>query len=383
MKFPISHIRFFLMSHGWQLVDKAKFNEHLLLFTNIRFPGRELSLPNNESAADYEDAVSILLAKLAAIEKQTTEKLIREIASARESQLPNSVDSLILRVVQPCVDGEGIPLTLARTALTETEVLILAANCQAQKPATYYRRIDNRLSSALLARAVFNHTRYGSFVLSVSCPILAAGEQLPLGLETNDLPQTRKTFLALHTGIAELESALHQRKHIQFADDVLASINPHLSANIAQAVGNIAASDTGGGVEFGFTWSELIQPEADRFSQKAVKFSQNDTAQIFEVADRLRPQEASHTNRFVGTVEALRGDLTEGGRRAGWIELALILPDVGWIRAAAELTEDQYTKADAAHISGAQFIAITGTVEPRPRVWVFSSIELFEQVASP
>jgi hypothetical protein len=383
MKFPISHITHLLISHGWRAVERAKFNEHLLLFTNARFPNRELSLPKKESASDYEDAVSILLSKLAALEKQSIEKLTREIGTAREGQLPHSADSFILRIVQPSDDGEGIPLTLARTALTETEVLILAASCQTQKPETYYRRIDNKISNALLERAVFNHTRYGSFVLSVSCPILSTGEQLPLGLEKNDLPVTRKTFLALHTGIAELESAVSERKHIQFANDVLASTSPHVSANIAQAIGNIAASDTGGGVEFGFAWSELIVPTAESYLKEAVLFSQNDAAQIYEVAERLRPQEASHTNRFIGTVEALRGDLTEGGRRAGWIELALNLPEVGWVRATAALSADQYKEADTAHISGAQFIAITGTLEPRPRVWIFSAIEKFERVASP
>jgi hypothetical protein len=382
MKFPISHITHLLKSHGWQEVKRAQFNEHLLLFTNVNFPNRELSLPNKESASDYDDAVSILISKLAALEKQPTEKLVREIGTARAGQLPQSADSLVLRVIQPSEDGEGIPLTLARTALTETEILILAANCQAQKPETYYRRIDNKISNALLERAIFNHTRYGSFVLSVSCPILATGEQLPLGLEINDLPVTRKTFLTLHTGIAELEAAISERRHIQFADDVLASTSPRVSANIAQAIGNIAASDTGGGVEFGFTWSELIKPTAADYLARVVHFSQNDAAQIYEVAERLRPQEAAHTNRFIGTVEALRGDLVDDGRRAGWVELALKLPKAGWIRAAANLSADQYKEADTAHINGAQFIAITGTIEPRPRVWIFSAIEKFEKVTS-
>lgn len=155
-----------------------------------------------------------------------------------------------------------------------------------------------------------------------------------------------------------------------------------MSANIAQAIGNIAASDTGGGVEFGFAWSELIKPTAEDYAERVVHFSQNDAAQIYEVAERLRPQEATHTNRFIGTVEALRDDIIDGGRRAGWVELALNLRDIGWIRAAAELSADQYKEADTAHINGAQFIAITGTVEQRPRVWIFSAVEKFERVAS-
>lgn len=383
MKFPISNILILLTSRGWSSVENLSFKENLFLFTNPSFPNRELTLPTKENASDYEDALMLLLSKLAAIEKQPIENLVREMETVREGHLPLSADSLVLRIVKAIDDGEGIPLTLARTALTETEVLIMAASCQAQKPATYYRRIDNKISSALLERAVFNHTRYGSFILSVSCPILAPGEQLQLGLERNDLPVTRKAFNSLHAGIGELEAAILDKKHIQFADDILVSTNPLVSANLTQAIGNIAASDTGGGVEFGFSWSELIKPSVDNDSRKIVTFSRNDAAQIYEIAERLRPQEAALTNRFVGTVEALRGDLTDGGKRAGWIELALLLPDIGWIRATAELTEAEYKLADAAHIDGAQFVAITGTVEPRPRVWMFSSIEKFELIASP
>lgn len=383
MKFPISHITVLLTSHGWKKTERGSFSDHLLLFTNHNFPSRELTLPVQEDAPDYEDALSLLLSKLASIEKQPFENLVKELETTREGHLPLSADSLILRIVKPTNDGDGIPLTLARTALVETEVLIMAASCQAERPATYYRRIDNKVSNSLLDRAVFNHTRYGSFILSVSCPLLAVGEQLQLGLEQTDLPITRKAFYALYTGIGGLEAAIADRKHVQFANDILGSTTPLISANLAQAIGNIAASDTGGGVEFGISWSELIKPTIGNDPDRVMAFSHNDAAQLYEVAEKLRPQEAAHKNRFVGTVEALRGDLTDGGKRAGWIELALLLPDIGWIRATAELTEAQYKLADAAHINGAQFVAITGTVEPRPRVWVFSSIEQFEHVASP
>lgn len=383
MKFPISHIAVLLTSHGWRKTENSRFSDHLLLFTNPNFPKRELSLPIHENAPDYEDAVSLLLSKLATIEKQPFEKLTKELETVREGHLPLSSDSLVLRVVKPTDDGDGIPLMLARTALSETEILIMTASCQAEKPKTYYRRIDNRVSNSLLERAVFNHTRYGSFILSVSCPLLMYGEQLQLGLDQTDLPITRKAFQALYAGIGELEKAITDRKHIQFADDILSSAHPLISANLAQAVGNIAASDTGGGLEFGFSWSELIKPTVGNDPGRVVTFSSNDSAQLYEVAEKLRPKEASLTNRFIGTVEALRGDVTSADKRAGKIELSLHIPDIGWIRAAAELSEEQYKIANSAHISGAQFVAIRGTLEPKPRVWVFSSIEHFEHVTSP
>ncbi len=383
MKLPITNVKNLLRSHGWQLKEKHTNSDKFFLFRNPLYESRELTLPTKEDAPDYSDAVSILLNKLAAIENTLVEKLIREIEKATYDQLPDSSDDLILRVVKPTEDGEAIPLTLARTALEEAEVLILTGSCHAQNPKPYYRLIGNKTSNSLLERAFFNHTQHGSFVLTVSCPILAIGEQYLLSLETTDLPITRKSFLAIRNGISELQSAISNEKYIELAKDTLLSKNPLLSANLAQAIGNIVASDTGGGIEFAFNFSELVQPPENFEKNKSFAFTRENAKKIYEFAATLRPQEKPLKNRFIGTVEALRGDLNDDGKRAGVVELALLIPEIGWTRATAELDAVAYKLADSAHINGAQFVAITGTLEPRPRVWVFSSIDSFEHVASP
>lgn len=382
MKLPISQIKNLLASRGWNEDKKDSFSNRLIFFSNPRYLKRELVLPQTENAPDYEEAVSILLNKLATIEDVGLDKLIREAEKARENHLPNSNDDLFFRIITPTNDGEAIPLTLASTALSEAEILVLAGSSQAQTPKTYHRRIDNKISNSLLDRTFFNHTSHGSFVLTISCPVLAEGEQLQLGFESKDLSIARSAFLSIQLGLSALQSAINDNKHIEFAEDTLRSDNPEVSANLTQSIGNIVAADRGDGIEFGFNWSTIIDPPKNNTEIPFI-FHHEDAKSLYEVAEKLRPLQAPLTNRFIGTVEALRGNLNDDGKRAGSIELNLLVQDVGWIRASAELDVDSYKMADAAHINGAQFVAINGTLEPRPRVWIFVAINSFEFIQSP
>ncbi|MEO7886642.1 MAG: hypothetical protein ABI893_05605 [Polaromonas sp.] len=383
MNLNLTQLQIFLRSHGWMNSDVARFSEHVVVFTNPQHPDRELTLPTKETAPDYQDAMHVMFSKLASLEHRSIALLVREAEDAKDGHLPETSDDLILRIVRPSQDGDAIPLTLARTALKETEVLLMTSNCQALKPAPYYRRIDNKSSTSLVDRAVFNHTRHGSFVLTVSCPLLSEGEQLNLLWDNSNLPITRRSFLALHKGLEDLSSAIANERWEEFTADTLASTYPSVSANLSDAVGNIAASEEGGGIEIGFRWSPLVVAPVLSNAEKTFLFTKSNATQLYSIAAKLRPKESSLTNRFIGTVEALRGDLIDE-KRSGWVELALLIPNIGIVRATAELNAQQYQIADQAHIDGAhQFIAITGTVEPRPRVWVFSVVQDFEAVNSP
>src|SRR6185369_1445235 len=128
-------------------------------------------------------------------------------------------------------------------------------------------------------------------------------------------------------------------------------------------------------VGFSFEWSGVVPLPSTINQSKVFPFTNHDTDTLIEVATMLRPEEKPLDGRFVGTVEALRGNLVSSGERAGWVELLLLISDRGWTRAIAELTMDQYREADRAHIAGSQFVSIVGTIEPRTRVWRFSVVE--------
>lgn len=377
MRLPLQNIKYFLQSRGWSLEDTKESTRNLLVYSNERHPKRELILPIREDAPDFNDAAANIVSKLAAIEQKSAESIHREILIAKAEHTPQSFDKLTLRIIKAVEDGESIPLMLAKSAISEVETLIMTASCQAERPAKFYRRINNKLSNTLIEKTTFNHTRYGSFMLSVSCPLLSKGEQLPLGLDKSNLPPARKAFSTLQESISLLHETIAERKHTQLALDIATQENPIISANLIESIANIAASDTGGGIHFGFEWSSLIQAPASK-SDRSLIFQKEDANPLYEIVTALRPKEAIESNRFIGTVEVLRGNLAEDGHRAGWVELSVLHPSVGWIRAAAELDAANYKIADQAHINGAQFVAITGTIEPRPRVWAFLSVHKFE-----
>jgi hypothetical protein len=379
MRLKLDQLEKLLDLHGWkkQLNDSTP---QISIFHNALHEGREFILPIRDDASDYEDSSLFLLNKLAKIERTTVEKLIYE-ARFNEGDAPLSSDDMILRVVKTQDGEKSIPFKLANEVIRETENLLLAGSCQAENPKIHYRRMNNKISGELLNKAKFNHTKQGSFILSVSCPLISIGEQFPLGLDEKNYPATRKAFLTLSKGIKLLhEAAVENRLH-ELVLDSINSKSPLISANLAEALANISASDNGEGIQLSFKWSGLIHtPELELYSQP-YQFEQRLSESLYTAATKLKPQQEPLTKRFIGTVEALKGDLTDKGQRAGLIEVLLLVPEVGPVRALAQLDVEAYKLADAAHINGAQHIAITGTLEPRPRLWVFTEITLFEEIS--
>lgn len=366
----------FLQRRGWRPADFDSRPMPLLAFDHPNFPLRQLAFPETELAPDYDDAVSVLLEKLASLEGVSIETLRREAEKLWDGGISESVDSYSIRILQTGNDDDGIPLSMARTCLQESEVLLMSASCQAETPAPYYRRIDNRISNALIDRTIFNHTRRGSFVLTVSCGIAASGEQLNLDLNSVGGTKSRRAFTSLYRGVVELSSVIHDGRAEEFARDTAISVAPIVSANLCEALGNLVSSSPADGLSIGFSWSPLLPLPKDFHDLMEVSYQREMASTLYQISTALLPEEETRTDTFIGTVEALRGDLDASGGRAGWVEFLLFnIVDNRPIRASAYLDATQYKVADEAHIAGAQEVAITGTLEPRPRVWYLRDIK--------
>lgn len=377
MRLSPAQIVSFLVQRGWvnRLVDNLP--DDLAIFENENFPSRQLTVQKNESAPDFQEALELVVSKLAFMESVSTDAIRRELEKASD-QIDESADACLIKILDLSEDSESIPLFVARASIVESEMLLMAASCQSEKPAHYYRRIDNKLSNAIARRAVFNHTRKGSFILTVSCGILAKGEQLGFGVDPKEWTATRRTYAALSRGITQLESVILDNRAEEFTKDMLASKEPIVSSNFCESLGNLVMSNYGKGLEFSFLWSPVIKIPSDLGGSRPIHFVPEMADTLYKISTGLLPEEKPQTARFVGTVEALRGDLDHDGERAGWVEFSIVLEDGRGVRASAYLTASQYKRADEAHIAGAQRVAITGTLEPRPRVWSFSEVIRFE-----
>lgn len=362
----------FLNARGWQ-IRPTEYSDKVNLFTNVRFPDRQLWLPKSDKAPDYIDSVELVFSKISQLENRPSYELISEAERFNVESIPEFFDALSLRVLNSDYQNESIPLRLAVTTISEAEVLLMASNCQALNPQSSYRRIQNKYSHSLIDNAVFNHTRKGSFILNISCTHLNSGEQLPLIDDAQSWTATRKTFVALSRSLTTLHNVIIENRVDEFTKDVLASIHPPISANVCEAMGNLMLSSLDP-IEFSFNWSPMFILPDDVDKNRMVNFDHSSAYKFYDISRGLLPDEESISGEFFGTVEALRGDLNSG-EREGWIELLIYRPDIDVsIRASAYLNSLDYKLADEAHIAGAQKLRIIGTLEPRPRVWSFSEI---------
>jgi len=377
----LAAIDLLLTSRGWSSDGDAGGSLPVRLYRNRLYPGRQFTLPVSSIAPDFQDAVTTVLRKLADLEHTSPSQLAREAELAGPDHVPDSDDALVLRIVRPSGENEeAIPLSMARIAVEEAETLLLVGGRLAEAPASHYKRVDTRATQALVERAVFNHTRRGSFVLSVSCPVVAKWEQLGLDIDLGSTTQTRRTFGAIYSGIEELRGAMDEGRLDELTQDTLSSDRPVIAANLVECIANIVSAPVGELVAFAFEWSGVIPLSSKIRASSSFSFVPDEAKPLYAAAAKLRPLDERLSGRFVGTVEALRGDLVDPGQRAGWVELLVHLPTRGWTRASAELNRDQYMHADKAHIAGSQFVSIVGTLEPRPRVWQFITVEGFELV---
>lgn len=379
MRIGPSQVTEFLTTRGWQLSKLNSFPE-LLTFTHQIFGGRQLFLPVNESASDYKDALQILLTKLAVLERKNVAAITGELECTDVRDTSSITDGLALRILRTVSNDASIPLSLANAVISETEVVLMAGSCTAENPQHYYRRIDNKISNEIYDRSVFNHTQRGSFVMSVSCPIAGVGEQLGFGLDPNEWTKSRRAFVSIYRGMRSLTGAINDDRVEQFSDETLASTSPMVSSNFCEALANIVSKDSGDGIKVGFEWSPYVPLPADISVESPILLTQAMSDGLYLISGALRPKQSPLDDDFIGTVEALRGDVTESGKRAGAVEFSLLLKDGLSIRASAFLTPEQYKLADEAHIGGARYISIAGKLDPHPRVWVFAEIRSFSLI---
>ncbi len=366
----------FLTQRGWQEKSLAKF-PLLSTYTHPLFEDRQLFIPKDESASDYDDALDILISKLSRIEGREHYEIKRQLEKKDQGETSDLQDRLALRIVKSLSDEESIPLSMANTVISESQTLLMVGSCTAENPQRHYRRIDNKISNDIYSRSVFNHTQRGSFIMSISCPILAQGEQLGFGLDFDKSTKSRQAFLSIYRGMEHLVRAVSEDKVSQFSDEILKSNSPVVSSNFCEALASIISRHSSEGMSVAFSWSPYIALPRDL--ERPLHFFPSMADDIYRIAETLRPEEESLDDSFIGTVEALRGDVTSTGERAGNVEFLLFLKDGSTIRANAFLDIEQYRIADRAHIGGAKYIAIAGKLNPHPRVWVFESVRSFAE----
>ncbi len=365
-------LRDYAKAQGWVLLKEAA-KDRLYVLTNPRFERRQLVFPMDTSAPDYEEAVMLVVDKLATIENRPAGAVLKSLMEVAD-------DAIAFRVTTPNQQDRSLPLAFAGSMVLGAQQLLLAAACTVLKPQTHHPRLSRTEAQQFLETARFRHTQPGSFVLNVSCPVQAMDIQSALLPDEMEAPFVRRATFALKRSLRELVSAIETDSLVGFVAEAKNSEAPLISSNLCEALMRFEEESLKNSVEIGITWAALIPRPASEPAVSIVRVQHDYFSRIEEVRRELRSEETHTEDTFIGTVERLDGEMDDQGRRQGEVILSLLLPEGEQIRARTNLNPEQYAKADQAHMTEGAYVKVSGRLHPGRQPRQLGDLSAFELI---
>lgn len=335
-------------------------------YENLRFPQVQLVIPKDASAPDFDESLNAALLKLAALERGDIDVIRRSLESTADV-LPLESDLVAFSLPIRDADENSAPLQSVVGVLEQAEELLAASADLAMNRRTFHRGKHTAETNTLLQSARFNHTRRGSFVLTVSCPVVTSNTQLPLDLASDDGPTNRRAMLALARGmqrVAELSDPASAQSLVEATS--AETLAPSISANLCDALATMLEGAQNEGVSIAISFAGLIPPPPDVLRHAVWQLNQSFVEPLRRVQEALTPPEkAPEIGPFVATVEGLAGDIGENDQREGLVSLQLFLTSGKSINVTAQLNATYYQLAVDAHKAGRSYVRIDGDLERR------------------
>jgi hypothetical protein len=355
MQLGPTDVRDFLKSQGWAVLDDA-LKDRLYVLSNGRYPRRQLVFPMDQFAPDYSDSLELVIDRVAELSGGAARQIVSKIHSIRD-------DVLRLRVAFEG-DDSALPLSFATSFIQNTERLLKAAACTVLRPRTHHPRLTLSEAAQFVEQARFGQTELGSFVLRVACPIHALALQGVLEFDGPEAPFVRTVTSSLYSALSQLASAIETDKVDLLIDGLKNTPQPLISSNLCEAISSMHDDQINNRVDLSFDWSLLRTPSFQP-SARPISFQRDYFPRIEEIRQELRSAELDQVDTFIGTVEALEGEMGGDGRRYGGVVLSLLLREEGEsVRVRTSLSPDDYEKAKSAHMQHGAYVSITGRLRP-------------------
>lgn len=365
-------LRDYAKDQGWVLVKEAAKNR-LYVMTNPHFEQRQLVFPMDTTAPDYKEAVMLVVSKLATMEKVTPESVFDRVVEVGE-------DGIGFRIATQRPDEWALPLGFASAMVAGAQQLLLASACTLLKPQSHHPRLSRTEAQQLLDTAKFRHTRPGSFILKVSCPVQGLDVRAPLlPDEESDAPFVRRTTMVLHRSLRRLMNAIETDSLEELISASKTGEGAIISSNLCEALTRFEDPSLKNSLEISFKWAASIPRPQDEPRLSVVRIQHDYFARIEEVRRALRAKDHQVEDVFPATVERLDGEMGEDGKRSGEVILRLLTPDGDeLVRARANLSAEQYHLADQAHMTDGAFVKVAGVLHPGRQPRQLNDIKSFE-----
>ncbi len=338
---------------GWTLFPSKR--PSMAIFRRPESKNLEMAFPLSDEYADYQDRILDALNVLSKFEKRTYGEILTDV-------LFHSSDQEDFRYEAPETSKGTIPLDAGVSLLTGARKALLAAACDVIKPQKFHPRMSRAKAEEFLKGCQMGQTKFGSYVISVVCPLnieISESPQIPLFEQIPNETFTRQVTKHLMRSIAYVVSSLEMNQGEKL-------VNTHqegicISANLCEALLEILnPMPEQALLQVSSTWAKSLPISADIPS--SVKVGKSLSRKIEEVSKALRPRAEAQPRRLIGRIDDLTGEVGPDGKRFGDVKFTFIDDEGEPVTAKITLDSAEYDQAWQAHNQPGFYASVEGVL---------------------
>ena len=363
-------IRDFARSLGWTFVKEA-VADGLFVLNSPDDDDTQLIFPKETNVSEFNEAAYIAIKRLSDFYSVDYNRLIEDIREVYD-------DVISLRYYSDTKTVNSLLFENVLKSIEATRQLILSAASSIINPTIYHPRLNRIEPLELIRKTKFRHTREGSFMLKISCPIeITNGGGQTLFGEDYKIPLSRKAFSLINKSSFDLVNIIESNNEEKYIEEQLNSSEPTISYNFCDAISNLFDDNIGLPFELGFVWSRnsLNKIQHPDFVNR-IKYAYEYKSKIDDIKVYFKKGPSELTESFIATVESLNGDPDESGNRSGDVRLNILLGSE-MVNAKVMLKPEYYVIAHEAHIKPGSYVRVTGTLHPGKQIRLLDSITDF------
>ncbi len=364
-------VRDYLMQRGWVRVPYPRDD---VLVLRRRDPFAEVVIPADRDLADFVDAMSDAVGRIARSEERLVENVLHDL-------LAYTLDRHRFAVVGRDTSSGTISFDEGMRLISGAYTALKAAAHAAKKPQRHFPRMSFAEAEEYLAASRLGQTEVGSYVVTVETPVnLESAALSQPDLLESAIPFGRRASTLLYVALDRIVSNLKHGDTDALIDDERA-LEAGVSANLCRAVLSMAPSDEGADLSISGTWAASFAPPQG--IPECVKIDRDLYEPLDKLAARLTPHSLNDKREYLGKVTELHGKPDGEGHTSGEVTLRVFDESEDMpIKARANLGAAEYAIAHQAHMrQHDSLVTLTGILNRSRKLSRFTSVESFQLVS--
>lgn len=332
-------VRAYLDAHGWK--QRHGKRSDIAIFRHAEPTPAEVVVPLARDLKDYARAMLAAVEQIASVETRSVDAVVHDL-------LQPSKDTIRFAIHGDGMRGGTLNLDDGVGLLVGAKKALMASACTAKMPRRFHPRMSFADAEKYVEGCRLGQTEIGSYVVTVDAP-----HEIGPQLGTTE-PFGRRASATLLRGLSSIATSVRAGDVNAILDD----LTPAASANLCDAIIDMAPKNEDGDLRIASSWSPLIGPPSDVPS--VVTIERDMYKGIEWLGQQLRPSTGPTDAVLAGYVIHLAGGPGPTGAVEGEVILDVTLPD-DRVNIKTSLGPEAYRLAVEAHMNTRLF-TVAGTL---------------------